>query len=216
MFTGIIEGVGTVREVKQKEDGLEVEIQTSFDLGQTNVGDNLAVNGCCLTIISKLGKSVWIAISEDLLEETTFAEIEVNQPVNLERSLQVGSRLSGHIVQGRIDGIGEIVEVLGKQKAVQITVEVPPDLEKYLVLKGSVAIDGVSLTVNKVDKQRFQTTIVSHAKINTTLSRPKVGTHVNLEVDIVGKYVEKLTFLDSEEFRKSSRITKEFLKKYGF
>jgi len=216
MFTGIIEGVGIIREIKQKEDGLEVEIQTDLDFGPTNVGDFLAVNGCCLNIASKLGKSVWVYIPDEFIDNTTFADIEVNQPVNLERPLQLGSRLGGHIVQGHIDGIGEIVEVRGKHKAVQITIEAPSELEKYIVVNGSVAIDGVSLPVDKVEKRGFQVTVVLHTKINTTLSQPKVGSHVNLEVDIVGKYVEKLTFLDSEEFRKSSKITKEFLKKYGF
>jgi riboflavin synthase len=216
MFTGIIEGVGKVRTVKKKGDGLELEIACDFDLERTNVGDSISVNGCCLTITSRLGKSFWADVSDETFQVTTFHDIKTGDPVNLERALQVGSRLGGHIVQGHVDGTGRIAEIKEHPDSVEFLVEIPRELSRYIVEKGSVAIDGVSLTVNHCENNKFDVTVIPHTKLMTTFSKLKVGDRVNLEVDIIGKYVEKLTFLDSEEYRKESKITEEFLKKHGF
>jgi len=216
MFTGIIEGVGTVRTIKKKGDGLELEIACEFDLERTNVGDSISVNGCCLTITSRLGKSFWADVSAETYRVTTFNDIKPGYPVNLERALQVGSRLGGHIVQGHIDGTGHIVAIREYPDSVEYTIEFAQELGRYIVEKGSVAVDGVSLTVNRCQNNHFAVIVIPHTKLKTTFSRLKIGDHVNLEVDIIGKYVEKLTFLDSEEYRKQSKITEEFLKKHGF
>ena len=216
MFTGIIEGVGTVRTVKKKGDGLELEIACDFDLERTNVGDSISVNGCCLTITSRLGKSFWADVSSETYKVTTLREINAGDPVNLERALQVGSRLGGHIVQGHIDATGKVIEINEQSGSVEYTIEFPKELGRYIVEKGSVAVDGVSLTANRCQNNNFTVTVIPHTKLKTTFSKLKAGDHVNLEVDIIGKYVEKLAFLDSEEYRKESKITEEFLKKHGF
>jgi len=216
MFTGIIEGVGTVRTVKKKEEGLEIEIGCEFDLERTNVGDSISVNGCCLTVTSRLGKSFWADVSDESTGITTLGNVKVGDPVNLERALQVGSRLGGHIVQGHVDGIGQIVDIKEHSGSMEYRIEIPAQLSKYIVEKGSVAVDGVSLTVNRCENNQFSVTVIPHTKLKTTFSKLKRGERVNLEVDIIGKYVEKLTFLDSDEYRKESKITEEFLKKHGF
>lgn len=216
MFTGIIEGVGSVRTVKKKDDGLEMEIGCDFDLERTNIGDSISVNGVCLTVTSRLGKSFWADVSGETVTVSTLGKLKAGDAVNLERALIVGSRLGGHIVQGHVDGIGQVVDIKEKKSSIQLTIEIPEQLNKYIVEKGSVAIDGVSLTVNRVEKNRFSVTVIPHTKLKTTFSTLRTGDSVNLEVDIIGKYVERLTFLDSDEYRKDSKITEEFLKKHGF
>lgn len=216
MFTGIIEGVGTVRTVKKKGDGLEIEIGCDFDLERTNVGDSISVNGVCLTVTSRLGKSFWADVSGETVSVSTIGKLKSDDPVNLERALMVGSRLGGHIVQGHVDGIGQVVDIKEKKSSIEFTIGIPEQLNKYIVEKGSVAVDGVSLTVNRVEKNRFSVTVIPHTKLKTTFSTLRTGDSVNLEVDIIGKYVERLTFLDSDEYRKDSKITEEFLKKHGF
>jgi len=216
MFTGIIEGVGTVRTVKKKGDGLELEISCEFDLERSNVGDSISVNGCCLTVTSRLGKSFWADVSPETMTVSTLGGIKEGDPVNLERALQLGDRLGGHIVQGHVDGIGQIVDIKEHSGSMEYRIEIPAQLSKYIVEKGSVAVDGVSLTVNRCENNQFSVTVIPHTKLKTTFSKLKRGERVNLEVDIIGKYVEKLTFLDSDEYRKESKITEEFLKKHGF
>jgi riboflavin synthase len=216
MFTGIIEGVGTVRAVKRKGDGLEVEISCDFDLERTNVGDSISVNGCCLTVTSRLGRSFWADISPETRDGSTLGEIREGASVNLERSLLVGSRLDGHIVQGHVDGIGQIVEIKENTGFREVFIEIPDNLSRYIVEKGSVAVDGVSLTINGVDGNRFSVMVVPHTQLKSTFQALRGGEKVNLEVDIIGKYVEKLTFLDSEQYERGSKITEEFLKKHGF
>ena len=216
MFTGIIEGVGTIRALKQKDDGVEIEIGCDFYLERSNVGDSIAVNGCCLTITSRLGKSFWADLSTETLDVTTFGEAREGDPVNLERALQLGQRLGGHLVQGHIDSVGKIKEIKALPGGVEFFIEIPRNFVRYVVEKGSLAVDGVSLTVNRCDATGCTVTVVPHTTLKTTFSRLAVGHLVNLEVDIIGKYVEKLTFLDSEQYRKGSQVTKEFLKKHGF
>lgn len=217
MFTGIIEGVGTVRSVKRKGEGAEVEIGCEFDLEKSNVGDSVSVNGCCLTITSRLGKSFWADISPETMAVTTLGELAPGDAVNLERALLVGSRLDGHIVQGHADAIGLVVEIKELSGSREVAIEFPSNLTRYVVEKGSVAVDGVSLTVNRCEGNRFSVMVIPHTQLKSTFARLKVGDRVNLEVDIIGKYVEKLTFLDSEEFgKRDSKITEEFLKRHGF
>lgn len=216
MFTGIIEGVGTVRTVKNKGDGLEIEIACDFDLEQLNVGDSVSVNGCCLTVTSRLGKCFWSDISKETYDVSTFKDTKPGDPVNLERARQLGSRLEGHIVQGHVDGVGKVVEIKEYSGSTELAIEAPENLNKYIVDKGSVAVDGVSLTINRIENNKFFVMIIPHTRLKTTFLKLETGKNVNLEVDIIGKYVEKLAFLDSEEFRKDSKITEEFLKKHGF
>ena len=216
MFTGIIEGVGTIRVFKKRGDWAELEVSCDFDLERSNVGDSIAVNGCCLTIISRLGKSFWAELSPETLSTTIFQNATMGDPVNLERALQWGQRLGGHLVQGHIDGVGKIKNIKVLDGGIAFHIEIPGNLSRYVIEKGSVAIDGVSLTVNECGQDRFWVTVVPHTKLKTTFSQLSIGDEVNLEVDMIGKYVEKLTFLDSETYQKGNIITKEFLKKHGF
>jgi len=217
VFTGIIEGVGTVRSIRRKGDGAEIEIGCEFDLEQTNLGESIAVNGCCLTVTSRLGKAFWADISIETLQVTTLGELKVGDPVNLERALKVGERLGGHLVQGHVDGVGTVVDIRKKSDSMEFTVSFPSSLTRYIVEKGSVAVDGVSLTVNSCYDDKFSVSIIPHTKLQTTFLNMDRGAKVNLEVDIIGKYVEKLRFLDSAQYKeKDSRVTEEFLKKHGF
>ena len=216
MFTGIIEGVGQIRAIRRKGEGAEVEIGCDFDLEKTNVGDSVSVNGCCLTVTSRLGKSFWADLSPETLSTSTFSEAREGDPVNLERALKVGERLSGHIVQGHVDGVGKVVDIKEHSGSREFVIEIPGNLLRYVVEKGSVAVDGVSLTVNRCEGASFSVMVIPHTQLKSTFQTMKRGDMVNLEVDIIGKYVEKLTFLDSEEYEKDSRITEEFLKKHGF
>ena len=216
MFTGIIEGVGSIRAIKHKGEWLELEVEVDFNLESTNVGDSISINGCCTTVTSRLGKSFWTTLSPETLDKTTLFQLKAGDPVNLERALQLGQRLGGHIVQGHVDGIGKVLKISNLGAGVELTIEIPSNLSRYLVDKGSVAIDGVSLTVNRSQDTDFSVMIIPHTKLMTTFSRLKPGFLVNLEVDIVGKYVEKISHLDSEQYHRGSSITKEFLKKHGF
>lgn len=216
MFTGIIEGVGVIKSLKRRGNVLQIEVGCDFDLETTNVGDSVSVNGCCLTVTSRLGKSFWADASLETLSATTLGGLKVGTPVNLERALKVGSRLGGHIVQGHVDGVGRVTEIVDRPGMREIAIEVPNHLSRYVVEKGSVAVDGVSLTVNHCQGDRFQVTIIPHTALKSTFDGMKRGDRVNLEVDIIGKYVEKLGFLDSSRYREGSKITEEFLKKHGF
>lgn len=217
MFTGIIEGVGIVRSFMRKGGGAQIEIGCDFDLEKANVGDSISVNGVCLTITSRLGKSFWADISPETLSTSTFDGVVQGDPMNLERALKVGERLDGHIVQGHVDGVGKVVEIREHSGSREFIIEIPSNILRYVVEKGSVAVDGVSLTVNRCESDRFSVMVIPHTQLKSTFQRMKRGDRVNLEVDIIGKYVEKLTFLDSEQYgKKGSKITEEFLKKHGF
>lgn len=216
MFTGIVEGTGKVKSIQAMKVGMRLEVEAEYDLERLNVGESIAVNGCCLTVTSRLGKAFWLDLSEETLQKTTLQFLKEGDRLNLERPLRVGDRLGGHIVQGHVDGLGEVMEIREAGAGKEIIFSVPVELKRYLIEKGSVAIDGVSLTVNRVNGTLFTVMVIPHTQGVTTFSALKRGSCVNLEVDIVGKYVEKLTHLDSEEYRKGSEITKEFLRKHGF
>lgn len=216
MFTGIIEGVGKVKSIRKKDEGAEIEISCGFDIAGTNVGDSISVSGCCLTVTSRLGISFWADVSPETLEASTLGSLVADDPVNIERALMVGGRLGGHIVQGHVDGVGFVTAIKSKSGSREFEIECPDDLSRYLVAKGSVAIDGVSLTVNRCEGMIFSVMVIPHTQLATTFQAMKVGDSVNLEVDIIGKYVEKLHFLDSDEYKKKSKITAEFLRRHGF
>lgn len=217
MFTGIIEGVGQIRSIKRQDMGAQIEIGCDFDLERTNVGESIAVNGVCLTVTSRLGKAFWADVSSETLATTTLGDLKPGDPVNLERAVTVGQRLGGHIVQGHVDGVCTVTKIHRNVDSIDITLEAPYQHVRYIVERGSVALDGVSLTVTRCNDKTFSVTIIPHTQLATTFMRLKRGDRVNLEVDILGKYVEKLRFLDAEQYQnEDSKITEEFLKKYGF
>lgn len=216
MFTGIIEGTGEVKTIREKEEGIQIEIESHFDLERTNLGESIAVNGCCLTITSRLGNTFWADLSPETVALTTLGELQSGSAVNLERPLKVGDRVGGHFVQGHIDGIGVVEKIERMGEAKKMTIKIPQRLCRYFVEKGSIAVDGVSLTINHCEGTFFSVMIIPHTQLKTTFEALREGSCVNLEVDIIGKYIEKRTHLDSQEYQEGSKITKEFLKKHGF
>ena len=213
MFTGIIEEVGTVKSI----GGGVLAINAQKVLEDVQLGDSIAVNGVCLTVTSFTSKGFTADVMPETLRRSSLGELKHGSPVNLERALTLSSRLGGHIVSGHIDGTGTISDMTREDNAVWVTVQTKPDLLKYMIEKGSIAIDGVSLTIVYVDDGCFKVSVIPHTGEETILLKKKPGDTVNLECDLIGKYVEKLLFGKAEETQKSSGgITEAFLAENGF
>lgn len=192
MFTGIIEGTGIVRSADPGHESLKLRIDADCDIGGIKPGDSIAVNGTCLTVTAIQGTAFHADIAVETIARTTVGTLRPGDVVNLERPVAVGDRLGGHIVQGHVDGVGRVVRLTPQGDASWLEIEAPPALARYIVEKGSVAVDGVSLTVARKNGERFLVCLVPHTMTVTTLSRLEDGTAVNLEVDILAKYVEQL------------------------
>jgi riboflavin synthase len=189
MFTGIIEGLGRVVELRPTSGGARLTVSTTLDYSDVALGDSIAVNGCCLTAVD-IGKHQFAAeLSHETLARTTSGELRPGAAVNLERALRVGDRLGGHMVQGHVDGVGHVQGIVPQGNAVDWHFDYPVELHPFFVAKGSVAIDGISLTVNAVSPGRLSVTIIPHTASVTALQHRRVGDRVNLETDIVGKYI---------------------------
>lgn len=214
MFTGIIEEVGTVRTV-QKGSSSFIKIQASKVLEDVHIGDSIAVNGVCLTVTEFSGNVFRADVMNETLSRSSLGQLKNGSPVNLERAMAANGRFGGHIVSGHIDGTGTISGMENDGIAVWYTISAPPEIMRYIVEKGSIAIDGISLTVAKVTGSSFSVSIIPHTASQTILSTKKTGDIVNLENDIVGKYVEKLITPFNDNKTKSN-ISREFLAKYGF
>ncbi len=222
MFTGIIEEMGIVKSIKSKV--ITIEANKIFD--DLKLGDSVAVNGTCLTVSSFEGKTspkIFNAdITSETLSRTNLGNLKSGFKVNLERALTLNGRLGGHIVLGHIDGVGIIKNISKNAEDIELTIEVPPNLIKYIIEKGSVAVDGISLTVAKVNKNYFSVAIIPHTLKETILYYKKAGDKVNIENDIIGKYVEKLLSfnnINKNNDNKNSNINNinmEFLIKNGF
>lgn len=193
MFTGIITGVGTLAE----RAGLGGDARLRIDVGtlpfaDAVVGESIAVNGTCLTVVAFDATSFVADASAETLGLTTLGSLEVGRAVNLERALRAADRLGGHLVSGHVDGIGRVLEVVPDARAQRWRFSVPPMLSKYIARKGSICVDGVSLTVNAVDDDTFEVALVPHTIAHTAFARTRVGDAVNLEIDLVARYVERL------------------------
>ena len=215
MFTGIIEEMGIVKSIKNS--AITIEADKIFD--DLKLGDSVAVNGTCLTISSFSNKIFKADITLETLSRTNLGDLKSGFKVNLERALTLSKRLGGHIVSGHIDGVGIIKNISKNDRDIIIKIEVPASLMKYIIEKGSVAVDGISLTVAEVNKNIFSIAIIPHTFKETILYYKKEGDKVNIENDIIGKYVEKLLQFnncDNEKNNKNSNINMEFLIKNGF
>lgn len=222
MFTGIIEEMGIVKSIKSKV--ITIEANKIFD--DLKLGDSVAVNGTCLTVSSFEGKTSTKIFNADITSETlsrtNLGDLKSGFKVNLERALTLNGRLGGHIVSGHIDGVGIIKNISKNAEDIELTIEVPTNLIKYIIEKGSVAVDGISLTVAKVNKNYFSVAIIPHTLKETILYYKKAGDKVNIENDIIGKYVEKLLSfnnINKNNDNKNSNINNinmEFLIKNGF
>lgn len=194
MFTGIVTDVGRVRHVEKRGD-THVVISTKYDTASVEIGASIACSGVCLTVVDKSsGKDAWFAVtaSGETLSKTTLGNWKVNDPVNLERPMRVGDEFGGHIVSGHIDGIAELKSMVPEGESTRMTFEVPVALSRFVAAKGSVALDGVSLTVNEVEATRFGVNIIPHTQKVTTFGRLKPGSHVNFEIDLLARYVARL------------------------
>ena len=219
MFTGIVEEMGTVRRLNQSPNRCELELSAAKVLEGTQIGDSIAVNGVCLTVI-RMDKDHFTAdVMPETLRRSNLGQLKTGSKVNLERAMAADGRFGGHIVAGHIDGTGTIRSMQPEGNAVLVTISAAPELLRYVVEKGSIAIDGISLTVAAVDGEGFSVSTIPHTVAQTNLSQRRRGDPVNLETDVVGKYIEKL--LRPEETKphtpaNESTLTKEMLLRCGF
>ncbi len=217
MFTGIIEEVGVIRSIRMGANSAVITIQADKVMEDIHIGDSISMNGVCLTVTSFDEHSYSVDIMHESLKRTNLGLMKSGSRVNLERAMPAYGRFGGHIVAGHVDGTGRITSMKKDDNAVWIHIDTEPSVLKYIVEKGSIAIDGISLTVAAVDDRSFSVSVIPHTGANTTLLDKRPGETVNLETDMIGKYVEKLlAFREEEEDSSPSRITMEFLAKNGF
>ena len=191
MFTGIITDVGRVREVRDTSRDRRFEIETHYDLGDVEIGASISHSGCCLTVVEKGWDWFAVEVSGETLSATTLEAWTVGRPVNLERAARVGDELGGHIVSGHVDGVGQVLSITPEGGSHRIRVRAPRPLHRFIAPKGSIAVDGVSLTVNEVEDDVFGVNIIPHTWDVTTLGRLQAGDRVNLEIDLIARYVAR-------------------------
>lgn len=192
MFTGLVEEVGTVRSIEGDADGVRITMDAATVIDDVAMGDSIAVSGACLTVVAFDAQGFSVDVVTESLRRTTLGERVSGDPVNLERAVAVGSRLGGHIVQGHVDGVGTVASVTPEGEGVRIAIDAPPEVHRYVVEKGSITVDGVSLTVAARTPGGFEIALIPHTLAVTTLGRLGAGDRVNLEADMVAKYVESL------------------------
>ena len=217
MFTGIVEEIGSLKEISIGSGLGNIEIECNKVLEETKIGDSIAVNGVCLTV-NKINSNSFVAdIMGETLDRTNLGRLKDGNKVNLERALKVSDRLGGHIVSGHVDGKGQILSIDNKDDGTWFTISTDKEILKYIILKGSITIDGISLTVAYVDNEVFKVSIIPHTLKNTILAQKIQGSYVNLENDIMGKYIEKfMIFSKTESENEKSKITLDFLRENGF
>ncbi|GIZ11677.1 riboflavin synthase [Pseudomonas sp. NCCP-436] len=217
MFTGIIEAIGSIRAMTPKGGDVRLYVATGkLDLGDVKLGDSIAVNGVCLTVVELPGDGFWADVSRETLARTAFVELKPGSAVNLEKALTPSSRLGGHLVSGHVDGVGEIISRADNARAVQFKVRAPRELARYIAHKGSITVDGTSLTVNAVDGAEFELTIVPHTLAETIMADYRPGRRVNLEVDLLARYLERLLLGDKAAEPRASGLTESFLAEHGY
>ena len=218
MFTGIIEGLGTIAAIQASGKGRRLTVTADFDLLHSRVGDSIAVNGACLTAV-EIGSRRFVAdVSPETLDRTTFGKAKIGEKVNLERALRLSDRLDGHLVSGHIDGMGTMEQKKTAGNAVIVIIKVPESLSRYMIQKGSVAVDGISLTINQCSAGNFEVSIIPHTAGLTTIGFKAVGSPVNIETDIIGKYVERFLIPHHQPraHEPPSGLDMQFLAKSGF
>jgi riboflavin synthase len=193
MFTGIIQDIGTVAALAARGGDVRLAVRVGrFELARTIIGDSICVQGCCVTAVTVMGDLFEADLSRETLGLTTLGKLAVGAPVNLEPALRAGDALGGHLVSGHVDGVATVVSATTDARSTRLVIEVPGELARFIARKGSVAVDGVSLTVNEVDGTRFGVNLIPHTRDVTTLGNLVPGAAVNLEIDQVARYVERL------------------------
>lgn len=217
MFTGIIEAVGEVVALEPKGGDARLRVAGgALDLGDVRLGDSIAVNGVCLTVTALPGDGFWADVSGETLARTTFAHAKRGWPCNLEKALTPQTRLGGHLVSGHVDGVGRVAARWEDGRSIRFRVRAPDELAKYIAGKGSICVDGISLTVNAVNGAEFELNIVPHTLRETTMTHFKAGSEVNLEVDVIARYLERLMLGERAAQPASGGITAAFLAENGF
>ncbi|GAA0666922.1 riboflavin synthase [Rheinheimera tangshanensis] len=215
MFTGIIEATGKISAIKASGVDLKLTIESdSLDFTDVKLGDSIASNGVCLTVTSLHGKSFTADVSGETVKRTLFGQYKAGQLLNLEKALLSTGRLGGHLVSGHVDGISSVEKIEKFGEAWQVWIKMPKDLAHYIAEKGSITVDGISLTVNELSSSAFRLTIVPHTARETTLMSLKVGSQVHLEVDLIARYLERL--LQGREGTGSKGVTMDLLQQRGF
>ncbi|MDP6088269.1 MAG: riboflavin synthase [Nitrospinota bacterium] len=214
MFTGIIEHVGTVESIRAAPDGARLSIRSPEAAGELGEGDSVAVNGACLTKVGGNKETFAVDVSPESLKKTNLGALRKGDPLNLELAMRLGDRLGGHMVSGHVDAVGRIEDRRAEGDSEIVAIQAPPEVMRYVVSKGSVAVDGISLTIAERETVRFRVAIIPHTALKTTLLSKKPGDPVNLEADLIGKYVERLLSPDSEGG--TGGMTKEFLVEHGY
>jgi len=216
MFTGIIQSVGKIAAIEQKGGDARVRVDAGgLDMAEVNTGDSIAVSGVCLTAVEHSASEFVADVSGETLSRTMLGRLRPSDPVNLEKALTLGTPLGGHLVSGHVDGVGKVVSREPEGRSVRFRFEAPAALARYIAEKGSICVDGVSLTVNAVSGAQFTVNIVPHTLARTTLDNLRPGSEVNLEVDLLARYLERL-MLGDDAMRGDSPVTREFLARHGF
>ncbi|HAN20881.1 MAG: riboflavin synthase subunit alpha [Clostridiales bacterium GWF2_36_10] len=215
MFTGIVEEIGKIVTMNKGRNSSVLTISGKVIFGDLKTGDSVAINGVCLTVTNLTGNTFTADVMNETLSRSSLGTLKIGSFVNIERAMPSNGRFGGHIVSGHIDGTGTIIKIEKDDNAIWYTISAKKNLLKYIVEKGSIAIDGISLTIAKVTNEDFSVSIIPHTARETILSKKSVQDIVNLENDIIGKYVEKLIGVDNKQ-KSQSKITKEFLLKSGY
>ncbi|ODN66719.1 MULTISPECIES: riboflavin synthase [Methylophaga] len=211
MFTGIIAAVGQLKSLQSVGGDIRLHIDSAkLDLNDVKLGDSIAVNGVCLTVVEMASRSLQFDVSQETLQRTSLGQLKTGSEANLEKALAVGDRLGGHMVSGHVDGLGEVISKTASARSWQYKIKVPAELERYIAEKGSITIDGVSLTVNGVFDGGFDINIIPHTLEETIIKHYQTGTKVNLEVDLIARYLERLLP------QTGSNISRDFLTQHGY
>jgi riboflavin synthase len=215
MFTGIIEEMGAITSLETTLAGTRMTILASTVLGDLKIGDSVSINGTCLTVVTKGEGNFVVEVSPETLSVTTLGQLAAGAPVNLERAMKLNERIGGHLVSGHVDGVGTIRSRHQEGNAIFFTIEAPSEILRYCVTKGSITVDGISLTINEVADHSFSVAIIPHTAKVTTLGLKRVNDTVNLESDLIGKYVERLLQERSQLPKTTPVIDRDYLQKRG-
>lgn len=215
MFSGIVEEMGAITSMEKTLAGMRLTILASTIMGDLKIGDSISINGTCLTVVTKDERNFAVDVSPETLSVTTLGHLTTGAPVNLERAMKLNERIGGHLVAGHVDGVGTIRNRRQEGNAIFFTIEVPNEILRYCVVKGSVTVDGISLTINDVTDKGFSVAIIPHTAKVTTLGLKQAGDSVNLESDLIGKYVERLLQERNQLPKPTTRIDKDYLRKRG-
>ena len=214
MFTGIIEAVGKIEARSQEKGEWRLKFSTGdLDLSDVKIGDSIAVSGCCLTVVEKHATAFLADVSNETMRCTSLGTSEIGSAVNLEKAMLATDRFGGHIVSGHVDGVGHLIKVENEGQSIKMTFKIPSNLSKYVAAKGSICVDGTSLTVNEANDDYFAVNLIPHTQDETVSGSYQIGDSVNLEVDIIARYLERM---NEGLNNKAHEITKGYLKENGF